>query len=172
MTLWDIFDAWTDSALEAPARDNGTHAERIEELKDYTDACSYRDCWDCVPVTDEEAEKIVDCYENAGVNVNELKGINHVRTYKIEVRHFKDGGWSEFYKMDETVDALTAEEAKDRLNYDYVESISSYLNENGDAVPYEETEIRISPRGQVLAEDDDCSFFVEEQINIKWAVKK
>ena len=44
MTLWDIFDAWTDSALEAPARDNGTHAERIEELKDYTDGCSYRDC--------------------------------------------------------------------------------------------------------------------------------
>lgn len=88
MTLWDIFDAWTDSALEAPARDNGTHAERIEELKGYTDACSYRDYWDCAPVTDEEAE------------------------------------------------------------------------------------IRISPRGQVLAEDDDCSFFVEEQINIKWVVKK
>ena len=75
MTLWDIFDAWTDSALEAPARDNGTHAERIEELKDYTDACSYRDCWDCAPVTDEEAEKIVDCYENGGVNVN-LSGSN------------------------------------------------------------------------------------------------
>ena len=74
--------------------------------------------------------------------------------------------------MDETVDALTAEDAKEDLDPDYVESISSYLNENGDAVPYEEAEIRISPRGQVLAENDDCSFFVEEQINIKWAVKK
>lgn len=172
MTLWDIFDAWTDSALEAPARDNGTHAERIEELKDYTDACSYRDCWDCAPVTDEEAEKIVDCYENGGVNVDELKGINHVRTYKIEVRYLKDGFWGESFTVDETVDALTAEDAKEDLDPDYVESISSYLNENGDAVPYEEAEIRISPRGQVLAEDDDCSFFVEEQINIKWAVKK
>lgn len=46
MTLWDIYDAWTDTALDAPARDNGTHAERIEELIDYTDACSFRDCWD------------------------------------------------------------------------------------------------------------------------------
>ena len=32
------------------------------------------------------------------------KEINHVRTYKIEVRHFKDGDWSEFYTMDETVE--------------------------------------------------------------------
>lgn len=30
MTLWDIYDAWTDTALDAPARDNGTHAERVE----------------------------------------------------------------------------------------------------------------------------------------------
>lgn len=44
MTLWDIYDAWTDTALDTPARDNGTHAERIEELIDYTDACSFRDC--------------------------------------------------------------------------------------------------------------------------------
>lgn len=172
MTLWDIYDAWTDTALEAPARDNGTHAERIEELKGYVDGGSDYYCWDCAPVTDEEAEKIVDCYENGGVNVDELKGINHVHTYKIEVRYFKDGFWGESFTMDETVDALTAEDAKEDLDPDYVESISSYLNENGDAVPYEEAEIRISPRGQVLAEDDDCSFFVEEQINIKWVVKK
>ena len=172
MTLSDIYDAWTDTALEAPARDNGTHAERIEELKGYVDGGSDYYCWDCAPVTDEEAEKIVDCYENGGVNVDELKGINHVRTYKIEVRYLKDGFWGESFTMDETVDALTAEDAKEDLDPDYVESISSYLNENGDAVPYEEAEIRISPRGQVLAEDDDCSFFVEEQINIKWVVKK
>lgn len=156
MTLWDIYDAWTDTALEAPARDNGTHAERIEELKGYVDGCSGREYWDCAPLTDEEAEKIVDCYENDGAGVDELKEINHVRTYEIEVRCFKDGDWDEGYTMDETVDALTAEEAKDKLDDDYVKSISSYLAET-----YEEAEIRISPRGEVLAEDDDCSFFVE-----------
>lgn len=162
MTLWDIYDAWTDTALDAPARDNGTHAERIGELIDYTDACSFRDCWDCAPVSDEEAEKIVGCYENGGANVDELKEINHIRAYKIEVRHFKDGNWGEFYKMDETVDALTAEEAKTRLDDDYIKSISSCEGEYGEPVPYEEAEIRISPRGQVLADDDECSFFVEE----------
>lgn len=163
MTLWDIYDAWTDTALEAPARDNGTHAERIEELKDYTDACSYRDCWDCAPVTDEEAEKIVDCYENVGVNVDELKGINHVRTYKIEVRHLTDDhSWTEWQTMDETVDAPTSEDVREALDPDYVKSISTYLDEKGDAVPYEETEIYISPRGQWLMDDDGFSFFVED----------
>lgn len=162
MTLWDIYDAWTDTALDAPARDNGTHAERIEELIDYTDACSFRDCWDCAPVSDEEAEKIVDCYENGGVNVNELKEINHVRTYKISVRHLVDDSWTEWQMMDETADALTADGANAELDADYIKSISTYLDENGDAVPYEMTEICISPRGQVLADDDECSFFVEE----------
>lgn len=162
MTLWDIYDAWTDTALEAPARDNGTHAERIEELKGYVDGRSDYYCWDCAPLTDEEAEKIVDCYENGGANVDELKEINHIRTYKIEVRHFKDGDWSEFYTMDETVDAPTAEEAKEDLDPDYIKDISSYEGDYGEPVSYEETEIRISPRGEILAEDDDCSFFVEE----------
>ena len=162
MTLWDIYDAWTDTALDAPARDNGTHSERIEELKGYVDGCSGYDCWDCAPLTDEEAEKIVDCYENGGANVDELKEINHVRTYKIEVRYYKDGNWGESFTMDETVDAMTAEEAKDKLDDDYIKSISTYLDENGDAVPYEETDIYISARGQVLADNDDVSFFVEE----------
>ena len=80
MTLWDIYDAWTDTALDAPARDNGTHAERIEELKGYVDGCSGYDCWDCAPLTDEEAEKIVNCYEHGGAGTDELKEINHVRT--------------------------------------------------------------------------------------------
>ena len=64
--------------------------------------------------------------------------------------------------MDETTDALTAEDAEDGLDDDYIKSISTYLDENGDAVPYEETEICISPRGQVLVDDDCVSFFVEE----------
>lgn len=162
MTLWDIYDAWTDTALDAPARDNGTHAERIEELIGYTDACSLRDYWDCAPVSDEEVEKIVDCYENGGVNVDELKEINHVRTYKISVRHLVDDSWTEWQTMDETADALTADDANAELDADYIKSISTYLDENGDDVPYEMTEIRISPRGQVLADDDECSFFVEE----------
>lgn len=162
MTLWDIYDAWTDTALDAPARDNGTHAERIEELIGYTDACSLRDYWDCAPVSDEEAEKIVDCYENGGVNVDELKEINHVRTYKISVRHLVDDSWTEWQTMDETADALTADDVNAELDADYIKSISTYLDENGDAVPYEMTEIRISPRGQVLADDDEYSFFVEE----------
>ena len=162
MTLWDIYDAWTDTALDAPARDSGTHDERIEELKDYSDACSFRDCWDCAPVSDEEAEKIVDCYENDGANVDELKEINHVRAYKIEVRYYKDGNWGESFTMDETVDAMTAEEAKDKLDDDYVKSITSCEGEYGEPVQCEEAEIRISPRGQVLADDDECSFFVEE----------
>lgn len=162
MTLWDIYDAWTDTALDAPARDNGTHAERIEELIGYTDACSLRDYWDCAPVSDEEAEKIVDCYENGGVNVDELKEINHVRTYKISVRHLVDDSWTEWQTMDETADALTADDVNAELDADYIKSISTYLDENGDAVPYEMTEICISPRGQVLADDDECSFFVEE----------
>lgn len=162
MTLWDIYDAWTDTALDAPARDNGTHAERIEELIGYTDACSLRDYWDCAPVSDEEAEKIVDCYENGGVNVDELKEINHVRTYKISVRHIVDDSWTEWQTMDETADALTADDVNAELDADYIKSISTYLDENGDAVPYEMSEICISPRGQVLADDDECSFFVEE----------
>lgn len=136
--------------------------ERIEELIDYTDACSFRDYWDCAPVSDEEAEKIVDCYENGGVGVDELKEINHVRTYKISVRHLVDDSWTEWQTMDETADALTADDANAELDADYIKSISTYLDENGDAVPYEMTEIRISPRGQVLADDDECSFFVEE----------
>lgn len=162
MTLWDIYDAWTDTALDAPARDNGTHAERIEELIGYTDACSLRDYWDCAPVSDEEAEKIVDCYENGGVNVDELKEINHVRTYKISVRHIVDDSWTEWQTMDETADALTADDVNAELDADYIKSISTYLDENGDAVLYEMSEICISPRGQVLADDDECSFFVEE----------
>ena len=163
MTLWDIYDAWTDTALDAPARDNGTHSERIEELKGYVDGCSGYDCWDCAPLTDEEAEKIVDCYEHGGAGTDELKEINHVRTYKIEVRHLTDDdNWSEWQTMDETTDALTAEDAEDGLDDDYIKSISTYLDENGDAVPYEETEICISPRGQVLVDDDGVSFFVEE----------
>lgn len=64
--------------------------------------------------------------------------------------------------MDETVDALTADDANAELDADYIKSISTYLDENGDAVPYEESEICISPRGQVLADNDDVSFFVEE----------
>ena len=139
MTLWDIYDAWTDTALYAPARDNGTHAERIEELKGYVNGCSGYDCWDCAPVSDEEAEKIVDCYENGGVNVNELKEINHVRTYKISVRHLVDDSWTEWQTMDETVDALTAEDAEDGLDDDYIKSISTYLDASGGAVRYEET---------------------------------
>ena len=163
MTLWDIYDAWTDTALDAPARDNGTHSERIEELKGYVDGCSGYDCWDCAPLTDEEAEKIVGCYENGGANVDELKEINHVRTYKIEVRHLTDDyNWTEWQTMDETTDSLAAEDAEDGLGDDYIKSISTYLDENGDAVPYEETEVCISPRGQVIADDDECSFFVEE----------
>lgn len=162
MTLWDIYDAWTDTALDAPARDNGTHAERIEELKGYVDGCSGRDCWDCAPLTDEEAEKIVDRYEHGGTGVDELKGIGHVRVYKIEVRHLVDDNWTEWQTQDETTDALTAEDAEDGLDDDYIKSISTYLGENGDAVPYEETEIYISPRGQVLVDDDDFSFFVED----------
>lgn len=163
MTLWDIYDAWTDTALEAPARDNGTHAERVEELLDYTDACSFRDCWDCAPVSDEEAEKIVNCYEHGGAGADELQEIYHVRTYKIEVRHLTDDySWTEWQTMDETVDAPTSEDVREALDPDYVKSISTYLDENGDAVLYEETEIYISPRGQWLMEDDDCSFFVEE----------
>lgn len=162
MTLWDIYDAWTDTALDAPARDNGTHAERIEELKGYVDGGSDYYCWDCAPLTDEEAEKIVDCYENGGANADELKEINHIRTYKISVRHIVDDSLTEWQTMDETVDALTADDANAELDADYIKSISTYLDENGDAVPYEETEICISPRGQVLADDDECSFFVEE----------
>lgn len=162
MTLWDIYDAWTDTALDAPARDNGTHAERIEELKGYVDGCSGYDFWDCAPVSDEEAEKIVNCYENSGVDVDELKEINHVRTYKISVRHLVDDSWTEWQTMDETVDALTADDANAELDTDYIKSISTYLDENGDAVPYEETEICIFPRGQVLADNDDVSFFAEE----------
>lgn len=163
MTLWDIYDAWTDTALDAPARDNSTHAERIEELIDYTDACSFRDCWDCAPVSDEEAEKIVGCYEHGGAGADELKEIYHVRTYKIEVRHLTDDhSWTEWQTMDETVDAPTSEDVREVLDPDYVKSISTYLDENGDAVPYEETEIYISPRGQWLMDDDGFSFFVEE----------
>ncbi len=163
MTLWDIYDAWTDTALEAPARDNGTHAERIEELKGYVDGGSDYYCWDCAPLTDEEAEKIVDCYENDGANRGRtLKEINHVRAYKIEVRYYKDGNWGESFTMDETVDAMTAGEAKDKLDDDYVKSITSCEGEYGEPVQCEEAEIRISPRGQVLADDDECSFFVEE----------
>ena len=163
MTLWDIYDAWTDTALDAPARDNGTHAERIEELKGYVDGCSGYDCWDCAPLTDEEAEKIVNCYEHGGAGTDELKEINHVRTYKIEVRHLTDDdNWSEWQTMDETADALTADDVNAELDADYIKSISTYLDENGDAVPYEMAEICISPRGKVLADDDECSFFVEE----------
>ena len=162
MTLWDIYDAWTDTALYAPARDNGTHAERIEELKGYVDGCSGYDCWDCAPLTGEEAEKIVNCYEHGGDGTDELKEINHVRTYKIEARYYKDGNWGESFTMDETVDAMTAEEAKDKLDDEYVKSITSCEGECGEPVQCEEAEIRISPRGQVLADDDECSFFVEE----------
>lgn len=64
--------------------------------------------------------------------------------------------------MDETVDAPTSEDVREVLDPDYVKSISTYLDENGDAVPYEETEIYISPRGQWLMDDDGFSFFVEE----------
>ena len=162
MTLWDIYDAWTDTALDAPARDNGTHAERIEELKDYTDACSYRDCWDCAPVSDEEAKRIVCCYENGGASADELKEINHRRTYRIQVQYLKDGFWGEAFTMDETVDALTAEDAKEDLDPDWVKGITSYIGDYGEPVPYEEAEIIISPRGAILADDDECSFFVEE----------
>ena len=162
MTLLDIYDAWTDTALDAPARDNGTHAERIEELKGYVDGCSSYDCWDCAPLTDEEAEKIVGCYENGGADTDELKEINHVRTYKISVRHIVDDSWTEWQTMDETVDALTADDANAELDSDYIKSISTYLDENGDAVPYEETEICISHRGQVLLDDDDVYSFAEE----------
>lgn len=119
-------------------------------------------CWDCATLTDEEAEKIVGCYENGGAIADELKEINHVRTYKISVRHIVDDSWTEWQTMDETVDALTADGANAELDADYIKSISTYLDENGDAVPYEMTEIRISPRGQVLADDDEYSFFVEE----------
>ena len=162
MTLWDIYDAWTDTALDAPARDNGTHAERIEELKGYVDGGSDYYCWDCAPLTDEEAEKIVNCYEHGGAGTDELKEINHVRNYKIEVRYYKDGNWGESFTMDETVDAMTAEEAKDKLDDEYVKSITSCEGEYGEPVQCEEAEIRISPRGQVLADDDECSFVVEE----------
>lgn len=163
MTLWDIYDAWTDTTLDAPARDNGTHAERIEELKGYVDGCSGYDCWDCAPLTDEEAEKIVNCYEHDGADADELKEIYHVRTYKIEVRHLTDDySWTEWQTMDETVDALTSEDAREELDPDYVKSISTYLDENGDAASYEETEIYISPRGQVLVDEDDFSFSVED----------
>lgn len=162
MTLYDIYDAWTDTALDAPARDNGTHAERIEELKGYVDGGSDYYCWDCAPLTDEEAEKIVGCYENDGASADELKEINHVRTYKISVRHIVDDSWTEWQTMDETVDALTADDANAELDADYIKSISTYLDENGDVASYEEAEIRISPRGQVLADNDDVSFFVEE----------
>ena len=142
MTLWDIYDAWADTALDAPARDNGTHTERIEGLKGYVDGCSCYDCWDCAPLTDEEAEKIVGWHENGGASADELKEINHVRTYKIEVRHLTDDyNWTEWQTMDETTDALTAEDVEDGLDDDYIKSISTYLDENGDAVPYEETEI-------------------------------
>ena len=41
MTLWDIFDAWTDSALEAPARDNGTHAISIHAPRRGSDFISF-----------------------------------------------------------------------------------------------------------------------------------
>ena len=161
MTLLDIYDAWTDTALDAHARDNGTHAERIEELKGYVDGCSSYDCWDCAPLTDEEAEKIVNCYEHGGADTDELKEINHVRTYKILVRHIVDDSWTEWQTMDETVDALTADDANSELDSDYIKSISTYLDENGDAVPYEETEICISHRGQVLLDDDDVYSFAE-----------
>ena len=162
MTLCDIYDAWTDTALDAPARDNGTHAERIEELKGYIDGCSGYDCWDCAPLTDEEAEKIVGFYEHGGAGTDELREINHVRTYKISVRHIVDDSWTEWQTMDETVDALTADDANAELDADYIKSISTYLDENGDAVPYEETEICISHRGQVLLDDDDVYSFAEE----------
>lgn len=49
-----------------------------------------------------------------------------------------------------------------RSTPNYVKSISTYLDENGNAVPYEETEIYISPRGQWLMDDDGFSFFVED----------
>ena len=104
----------------------------------------------------------MNCYENDGAGTDELKEINHVRTYKISVRHLVDDSWTEWQTMDETTDALTAEDAEDGLDDDYIKSISTYLDENGDAVPYEETEICISPRGQVLVDDDGVSFFVEE----------
>lgn len=114
-------------------------------------------------MSDEEAEKIVGCYEHGGAGADELKEIYHVRTYKIEVRHLTDDhSWTEWQTMDETVDAPTSEDVREVLDPDYVKSISTYLDENGDAVPYEETEIYISPRGQWLMDDDGFSFFVEE----------
>lgn len=161
MTLWDIYDAWTDTALDAPARDNGTHAERIEELKGYVDGCSGRDCWDCAPLTDEEAEKIVGCYEHGGTGADELKEIYHIRTYKIEVRHLVNDEWTEWQEMDDAVGAPTSGDAREELDPDYIKSVSEYLDENGDSVPYEETEIYISTRGQVLDDGDDWEFFVE-----------
>lgn len=50
--------------------------------------------------------------------------------------------------MDETVDAMTAEEAKDKLDDDYVKSITSCEGEYGEPIQCEEAEIRISRVGK------------------------
>lgn len=162
MTLYDIYDAWTYE-LEDSERDSMTREELLKDLEDYTDACSFRNGWDCAPLSDEEEKLIVDCYIRGGAGAYALKDHYHPRTYKIEVRYL-DGGWTEWRTMYETVDATSAEEAREKLSEDYIRSISSYEDEYGDAVPYDETAIRISPRSDVMTDGKDCSFFVLDRI--------
>lgn len=162
MTLYDIYDAWLYE-LEYSEYESMTREELIKDLENYTDACSFLGGWDCAPLSDEEEKLIVDCYLRGGAGAYELKDHYHTRSYKIEVRHL-DCGWTDWMTMGETVDATSAEEAKEKLSEGYIRYISSYEDEYGNAVPYDETAIRISPRSEVMTDGKDCSFFVLDRI--------
>ena len=92
--------------------------------------------------------------------MDELKEINHQRAYKIEVRYCKGGEWGNFFTQEEFINGLSAEEAKEAMNPDYIEDISTYVDEDGEPARYDAASIRISPRGEILADDDECLFFV------------
>lgn len=62
MTLYDVFDAWYDSANESEAREIGTHAERVADIKAYADGCFDGHVWEHT-ITKKQAEIIIDCFE-------------------------------------------------------------------------------------------------------------
>lgn len=158
MTLYDIYDAWTYD-MDTPVH-NGTHAERIDDLKDYVDEYSIDGLWDCAHLTDEEAELIVTAFESD--DAEKLKGIRHTRNYYAEFGNYKDGNWTEFQSTDETdsISALSAKEVANNLSKDWIANVSLLSSY---PVKYEETLIRIAPLGADFGDkEDEFEFFTEE----------
>ncbi len=101
-----------------------------------------------------------------GVDLDELKEINHTRAYNVEVYVLDKGSW---YSLDDVVavGALTAEKAREELDPDWVKDMTSPGGEDGEPQLYEAARIAISPRGvicteglNVYADDEECTFFV------------